>query len=265
MYKSKALKAHVATRRSGLILLSGHERHCLSLFAARVLHRLSSEGKPPPQVLPFPLDRVVPQTASEWESALARPLLRRYPGRPSEVLQRAAAHQPLILVLGQTPLQRHQLRSGEGDDRTAALVRFLGGNLPRLLAAAPPARPVQLLVMAEYESRGEQRLVTDLKEALAQADKGGLLTCVLEEPTTPTVDDLRRMLKRYRLRDSVIENLCESYARLLEDNDAPNLKKIIEILERAPAEELASAALTRDKDDAAPLPHRAPPGEEEPT
>ena len=66
--------------------------------------RLRREAKPPPQVLPIGHrdERLVPQSASEWETCLTAAIGKLYPGRPSAILQRAAAYQPLFLLLGQS-------------------------------------------------------------------------------------------------------------------------------------------------------------------
>ena len=50
---------------------------------------------------------------------------------------------------------------------------------------------------------------------------------------------LRKVLERYGLAEHLRDDLCTSYARLLEDNDEPHLRKLIDIIDLVPESEFA--------------------------
>lgn len=219
-----------------LFFLYGHRHQRVAFFAARVRNHLESERPDRHLIVPvtFRDGRYCPRTSGEWEAALASSLSRALSapgGDAAQLLRRAAREHPVFLLWGLKPLQQHLLE----DAAEAGLRAFLAERLPQLLRKAAPRHPVRCLVQAEYSGEKSRAMVDRLRAAVDAAAAAGLPVCPLEEPRTPTWQDMADLLARYEPPPSPRRTAAirRAFERLMADEADPDLNQIAALLEAA--------------------------------
>lgn len=233
-----ALQEHLALPEHSLILLCGHRRQRVALFADRVVDHLERERSERPRVVPLGYrdGKHCPELADEWLGCLVDSLGKRLQlaaARPERLLREAAAQQPLFLILGMKPLQQALL----SEEAQRGLCEFLGGTLPRILGKAAAANPIRCLVLAEYSAPKGRPLIDALHAALRKARSASLATCPLEEPRTPARKDVEEWLERQARSAEARARVLAAFDALMDEDRDADLSDIARVLDQPDEEE----------------------------